>query len=190
MRKAMSATGKRIVLEGEKVYLRPVGLSDIGEKYLKWVNDREVTRFLEIRFERHNLKSIKDFVDKTANDPDSVFLAIVKRDDGSHIGNIKLGPINWIHRVGDISLFIGEKSEWGKGHATKAIQLVVDYAFQKLILHKITAGVYKPNVNSLKAFKKNGFRVEGVRNKQCYFEGDFVDLYQIGLINKHYENRK
>jgi [ribosomal protein S5]-alanine N-acetyltransferase len=189
MQNTMDKTRKDIFLDGKRLYLRFVGLSDIGEKYIGWLSDPDVTQFLEVRFESHNLKSVKDFVEKTNSNPDNVFLAIVVKDGNRHIGNIKIGPINWIHKVGDVSLFIGEKDEWGKGYGAEAIQIVVDYAFRNLNLHKITAGVYKPNVNSLKAFKKNGFKVEGIRSKQYYYKGDFVDLYLLGLINKHYEER-
>jgi RimJ/RimL family protein N-acetyltransferase len=34
-------------------------------------------------------------------------------------GKISLGPINFIHKYAEISYFIGEKSFWNKGYATK-----------------------------------------------------------------------
>ena len=50
------------------------------------------------------------------------FLPFAIKTTDKHIGNIKLGPINWIHRYGDISLLIGDKDYWGKGIATEAIR--------------------------------------------------------------------
>ena len=32
----------------EKIYLRPLCLNDVSEKYLSWVNDSYVTEYLEI----------------------------------------------------------------------------------------------------------------------------------------------
>ena len=39
-----------------------------------------------------------------------------------HIGNIKLGPIDFIHKNALISYFIGEKKYWGKNITTMAIK--------------------------------------------------------------------
>ena len=34
-------------ISGSKVYLRPLERSDLNERYLNWLNDPEVTRYLE-----------------------------------------------------------------------------------------------------------------------------------------------
>ncbi|MEY8213728.1 MAG: hypothetical protein RPR97_04495 [Colwellia sp.] len=44
-----------------------------------------------------------------------------KKND-EHIGNIKIGAIKNNHRVGSVSLFIGDKKSWGQGLASQAIQ--------------------------------------------------------------------
>ncbi|MDC4205803.1 MAG: GNAT family protein [Candidatus Manganitrophus sp.] len=93
-----------------------------------------------------------------------------------------MGPIQWIHRLADIGLLIGEKDCWGKGYATEAIQLVSDYAFNVLNLHKVAAGCYGPNEGSARAFQKAGFVVEGVRKEQFYTNGSYVDDILLGLI--------
>ena len=38
----------------EKIYLRPLSLNDITERYLSWVNDPSVTEYLKIGKERLN----------------------------------------------------------------------------------------------------------------------------------------
>lgn len=70
----------------------------------------------------------------------SFLFKIICNNSNCHIGNIKIGPINPHHNYADISYFIGEKSLWGKGIATEAIQLILKYAFEELKLHKVTAG--------------------------------------------------
>jgi ribosomal-protein-alanine N-acetyltransferase len=40
--------GERLV--GSNVYLRLLEMSDCGERYLTWLRDPEVNRFLETRF--------------------------------------------------------------------------------------------------------------------------------------------
>src|SRR5262249_39270580 len=116
-------------------------------------------------------------------DRDNVFLAIILKEGDRHIGNIKLGPIQWIHRFADIGLLIGEKDCWGRGYATEAIRLVTDYAFCELNLHKLAAGCYDLNQGSIKAFQKVGFIVEGVRKQRFYYRKSYIDEILLGLVN-------
>ncbi len=133
-------------LEGERVYLREVRSADVTERYYQWMNDPEIGSYLETRFIPHSQERIETYVKQMETDPDSVFMAIIAKDKDRHIGNIKIGPINWFHRLADISLVIGDKAYWGKRYGTEAIGLVVDYAFKTLNLHKITAGIYANNI--------------------------------------------
>ncbi|WP_202882291.1 GNAT family N-acetyltransferase [Candidatus Manganitrophus noduliformans] len=177
-------------LEGKRIYLREVRPSDVNERYYRWMNDPEITRFLESRFAPNAIENLRDYVAGKLGDRDNLFLAIVLKEEDRHIGNIKLGPIQWIHRLADIGLLIGEKDCWGKGYATEAIQLVSDYAFNVLNLHKVAAGCYGPNEGSARAFQKAGFVVEGVRKEQFYSNGSYVDDILLGLIRPDWNQGK
>lgn len=177
-------------LEGKRIYLREVRPSDVNERYYRWMNDPEITRFLESRFAPNAIENLRDYVAGKLGDRDNIFLAIVLKKEDRHIGNIKLGPIQWIHRLADIGLLIGEKDCWGKGYATEAIQLVSDYAFNVLNLHKVAAGCYGPNEGSARAFQKAGFVVEGVRKEQFYTNGSYVDDILLGLIRPDWNQEK
>ena len=73
--------------------IRSISLDDCNEKYVNWLNDKEVNQYLETRWCEQNIESIKDFVRKQIASEDSYLFAICKQD-GTHIGNIKIGPIN------------------------------------------------------------------------------------------------
>jgi ribosomal-protein-alanine N-acetyltransferase len=173
---------ERHFLEGERIYLREVRPSDVNEDYYRWMNDPDITRYLESRFRPNSLEGLREYVVAKLKDPESVFLAIVLKDGDRHIGNIKLGPINWIHRYADIGIIIGEKSCWGCGYATEAIALMADYGFNTLDLHKLTAGCYDLNQSSAKAFLKAGFVQEGVRRSHFYCDGKYVDDIMLAKI--------
>lgn len=177
-------------LEGKRICLREVRPSDVNERYYRWMNDPEITRFLESRFAPNAIENLRDYVAGKLEDRDNIFLAIVLKEEDRHIGNIKLGPIQWIHRLADIGLLIGEKDCWGKGYATEAIQLVSHYAFNVLNLHKVAAGCYGPNEGSARAFRKAGFVVEGVRKEQFYANGSYVDDILLGLIRPDWNQGK
>jgi [ribosomal protein S5]-alanine N-acetyltransferase len=171
-------------IEGERIYLREVRPADVNEEYYKWMNDSDVTKHLESRFYPNSKESLLDFVTGKLRDKNNIFLAVIIKDGERHIGNIKLGPIDWIHRLADVALLIGAKDFWGRGYGTEAIGLIVNFAFRELNLHKLTAGHYSANVGSGKAFTKNGFVVEGVRRKHRFFDGDYVDTVLLGLLNE------
>ena len=171
-----------VIICGERIYLREVRVEDVNQAYYRWMNDREVTRYLESRFFPHSLESLQEFVRKMAADQSHVFLAICLKEDKRHIGNAKLGPINWIHRYADLGLIIGEKDCWGQGYASEVIGCLVSYAFNILDLHKLIAGCYEAHQASLKAFQKNGFRIEGIRKKQYRLDGKYVNAVTMGLI--------
>lgn len=173
-------------IEGIQIYLREVRLSDVNENYYAWLNDSSVNQYLETRFFSSSIHNIEQFVKQMDCKSDEIFFAICDKQNDKHIGNIKLGPINWLHRFGDISLFIGDKNYWGKGVATEAISLVTRFGFNKLYLNKIKAGCYANNLGSKKAFLKAGYIVEGTLRKQVFSNGNYQDSYILGILSDEF----
>jgi [ribosomal protein S5]-alanine N-acetyltransferase len=169
-------------IEGVHLYLREVRLTDVNEKYYSWMSNPLVTRYLESRFRPLSLEALQRYVQEQSSNSAVLFLAIVTRDTHTHIGNIKLGPIDWIHRTGDIGLMIGDTASWGKGFATEAIRLLTEYAFRCLNLQKVTASCYSNNPGSAQAFRKAGFETEGTRRRQFYSDGEYVDQVLFGHV--------
>jgi glucose-1-phosphate thymidylyltransferase len=181
--KAMHSLEKRIKthVKGERIYLRDIRMSDLQGNYPRWMNDREVVRYLESRFARQTKSNIREFVRKILANENAVFLAIMTEND-VHIGNVKLS-IDRIHKTAEIGIIIGEKRYWGKGYATEAIETVSRYAFSDLGLHKLTAGIYSDNIGSFKAFKNAGFHTEGFQLEQYISDGKRVDKILVGRVN-------
>ncbi len=170
-------------IEGRRVYLREVREEDVTDTYHRWVNDPEVTGFLESRFRPHSKEELRRYVADRAVDGSCVFLAIVLADSDRHIGNIKLGPIEPIHRRAEVGIMIGEKDCWGKGYAAECIELLANYAFDVLNLHKLTAECYANHAGSEHAFIKAGFFREGQRRNHFFWNGSYVDAIQLGRLN-------
>lgn len=168
------------LITGERLHLRRLTLDDVGEAYLRWMNDPEVIRFTETRFSRQTIESLRAFVNASQG-PNSLLLAIVEKASGRHIGNIKVG-INSLHRFGSVGIIIGEKDCWGKGYATEAVRLLRDYAFAELKMEKLCAGCYDGNLGSVRAFEKAGFFLEGRRIGQVDFEGRRIDVILLGCL--------
>lgn len=175
-----------ILLLGERLYLRRLKVDDVSLKYVGWLNDPEVSQYLETRFYQQSYEAVVNFVSDKQYSTTEYLFGIFLNEDDTHIGNIKLGPVNPFHSFGPISLFIGDKSCWGKGYATEAIRLIVDFGFKELSLQKLEAGCYEENIGSKRAFEKAGFLVEGIlRNQRCAKNGRTSDIV-MGMLREEW----
>jgi RimJ/RimL family protein N-acetyltransferase len=168
----------------EKIILRKLNLKkDISKKYQNWMNDFEVHKYTEQKYTKHSLINIKKFVsEKNKSKNEFLYGIFLKRNNlNTHIGNIKLGPINFIHKTGEISYFIGEKELWGKGYTTLAIKEIIKIA-KKKGLKKLKAGLNEMNIGSKKVLEKNGFKIEGKLKSELVFKNKRVDHYFFGKI--------
>lgn len=140
--------------------LRP---EDVSAAYIGWLNDPAINQYLETRFTPQDQSTVRAFVAAQAASPDAFLFRIALADCDTHIGNIKLGPINRAHASAQISLLIGSTAHHGQGYATEAITAITDWGFQAQNLARIEGGCYADNLGSLRAFLKAGYSVEGFR---------------------------
>ena len=156
---------------------------DISKKYFNWMNSKEIQRYTEQRHKKHSMRDIKAFVEaKNLSTTEFLYgIFLKKKNVNDHIGNIKLGPINRIHKTADISYFIGEKELWGKNYTTLAIKEIIKIAKKKKI-KKIQAGFHELNKGSKKVLKKNGFKLEGKLNSSIAYKNKRYSAYIMGLI--------
>jgi ribosomal-protein-alanine N-acetyltransferase len=136
------------------------------EKYLKWMNNYEVVKYTSSKFRTYKLEDIKNYI-HTMNHSTTDFLFGIFVDN-EHVGNLKIGFIDYINRTCELGLIIGDEKYWGKGIATKVIELGVKFAFNYLDLFKIKAGMVECNKGSYKAFLKNGFKEVGRWKKEFF----------------------
>lgn len=148
-----------------RLTLRILTTELISDKYVEWLNDPQVNRFLETRFSQQTLDTCSSFVSSAYVSESEFLFGIFLQENNEHIGNIKLGSVNWHHLTGQISLFIGECSHWGKGYATEAIKALSRWACTEVGIQKLEAGCYEENLGSLRAFLRVGYQVEGFRRQ-------------------------
>jgi len=177
---------RRPFLIGERLYLRLLEESDIGEEYLGWLNDAEVTRYLEAGTFPSTTHTIRKYIEHFQNSTTDLLFAIIDRGTHQHVGNITLNRINWIHRTADTGLMIGRKEFWGKGYAFEALSLLIEYAFQKLGLQKIVAGAVADNIPIIVTLEKLGFKVEGKPRREFFVEGEYRDSVRLGLLRDEF----
>lgn len=110
----------------------------------------------------------------------SVDLGIFK--DDRLIGKLKLSNIVYgIFKSGILGYSIDE-NEQGKGYMKEAVNLVVNYAFDDLELHRIEASALVDNERSKNVLIGCGFEELGINKKYLYINGgwrDHVTYYKV-----------
>jgi ribosomal-protein-alanine N-acetyltransferase len=182
-----SVGSRQPFLSGNKLFLRVINEKDLEGRYFDWLNDCEVTKYLETGFFPNSSENMLKYFNDVGRNVNNVLLAIIDAKTNKHIGNIRLGPINWIHRNAFLGIIVGEKEFWGKGYATESIKLMVEYGFDRLNLHKISAGVNNYNTASLKAFERVGFEEEGRRKEELFVDGRYCDSIILGLTFERFK---
>jgi len=75
---------------------------------------------------------------------------------------IKLGIVNWVHKISNMIVFIVDKDYLGKGLAVDAIIKGNEKAFNKHNLRKLYGSMYKDNIASVKVYLKTGWVIEDI----------------------------
>jgi RimJ/RimL family protein N-acetyltransferase len=151
------------------VQLRPLTEDDFTDRYLAWFRDPQVTRFLEAS----NITRADAIAHlRQGQAGDKWRLYAICRDDGLHIGNVKIGPIHRRHSCSDLVTVIGDRTSWGQGYARSAIRMAMEIAFKELKLRKLSASIDSDNLGSIKAYTGAGFTIEARLRDQFMREED------------------
>ena len=172
--------------ESQRLLLRELVEQDIDDRYLSWFQDVKVTKFLEAK----NLtkQQVIDHL-RYGKDTNTYFMfAIISRESSIHIGNLKVGPIRWKHRVSDLVTVIGDRNYWGRGLATEAIKMGSRIAFEIHDMRKLSAGIYSDNLPSIKCYQKAGWIIEAILQGDFDLNEKILDRVCVGCFNPKYFN--
>jgi len=163
------------------ICLKELNPKNISKSYVKWMNDYEVHKFTEQKNKKHNLKGVTKFIKDIKNSKNEFLYGIFLKNNKEHIGNIKLGPTDFVHKRAYISYFIGNKNYLKKGYASMAVSEIIKIA-KKKGLKKLQAGSYEMNYASNKVLEKNKFKLEGILKSQILFNNKRYKSYLYGLV--------
>lgn len=180
-------------LVGELIHLRALEPSDINRLYF-WENDSSIwsvsgtlvpfSRFVleefvkEVHQDIYTSKQLRLMIDLKYFDE-------ADEDETSRsIGCVDLFEFDPKNRRAGVGIMIANKADRGRGYATEALHLIIDYAFEVLDVHQIYSNVRIDNENSLALFKKAGFEITGLKQDWIYEQGKFYDEYIMQLVKK------
>jgi len=178
---------RRATVTGEKIYLRMMERSDIGEDYLDWVNDSEVkTYILSARFPTNADRAASYF--EASQPPNAVYFAVCDIETGKHIGNARLSLIDWINRVATYGRIIGDPGYRGRGYGSDALIQLLRYGFHNLGLNRIWSSAVTSNESSLGSNDKVGMVREGRLREYVFANGRFHDTIVLAMLRSDFDH--
>jgi len=176
---------KNILIKGKKIYLRSLTMGDVNKQYLSWLDDKENSRHT-LTVLKSTMTSLKNYVYKKIKNPNIFFFAIIDIQSKTHVGNIKLEPINWQKKNANFGRLIGHKDFKGKGYGTEAVKLILKFSFKTLKLRKVHAGCVKSNIGAIKSNKKNGMKIEITKKKEL-IKNKYYEFVILGILKKDWK---
>lgn len=168
-------------LDGSPVYLREFTDDDVTDRYLAWFNDPSFTHFLETK--SLTRQAALDHLHSGQISKSYIMYAIILKDTDQHVGNIKLGPIDQVNGLSDLSTIIGEKDCWGKGMGRAAIKIANHLAFSRHGIRKLSAKIRGDNYGSIKAYTGAGWVIEGRLVDHIIADGRPQDAVLVSCFN-------
>ncbi|UFJ39880.1 GNAT family N-acetyltransferase [Brevibacillus humidisoli] len=171
-------------LEGNQVYLRPIGLDDT-ELYFRMLFHDE-TRRLTGTQKSFTKEQIYRYIEGKGHDTSSLLLLIALRETDEVIGDIALQSIDPANRSANIRIAINDDRHQGKGYGREALLLLLDYGFGILNLHRIELNVFSYNKRAAHVYEKLGFQREGVQRDALYYNHEYHDSILMSILEDEY----
>lgn len=171
--------------QNENITLRAAEPRDASLIY-NWENKQEIWRVSET-YMPYSMYQVEQFL-LNNNDLFSarqMRLIIEMKNEKANIGCIDIYDFDPIHMRAGIGILL-QKEYRKQGYAKEALELIIDYCFNILMLKQIYCLIDSLNDDSLNLFKKIGFEQCGYRKEWIRTSDGFIDEYEFQYINKNF----
>lgn len=174
--------------DGERVSVRAIEPDDL-ERYLVWVNDPEVTRWLSLRYPigRDGERAVLERLTRASGYEHAAF-AVEDRATGEHLGTVDLNATPE-SRIGSLGIFLGAKARWGEGIGYDALVTLLRFGFWEMNLRRVELSVLDGNVRAKALYERVGFEEVGRRPGHWYKRGAVIDDFVMSIDRPSFEAR-
>ncbi len=169
------------MLQYENINLRALN-DDDKEALALLANNKKIFDNVRDGFRHpYNIDDAVSFINSIKNVIPQV--TFVMEYESKFCGMIGLIPQKDVYRrTAEIGYWLGEPF-WNKGITTTAVKLITDYGFNELDFIRIHAGIFEYNTASMKVLDKNGFKIDGVFEKNIIKNGKIWNEHRYSKIN-------
>lgn len=179
------------LFEGEEIRFGPIDYEKDPEIESKWTHDAEYLRLYDTVPARPlsaaMVKKQYEKLEKQVEEDKNLYhFAIRAREDDRLIGKATIQWIEWSNGNGFLRLGIGAAEDRRKGYGTKALKMLLRFAFAELNLYRVTAIVPEYNEGAIALLQKAGFTEEVRRRKALERDGRRWDFLTFGLLKEEW----
>jgi RimJ/RimL family protein N-acetyltransferase len=168
---------------GKKIILRVLEKRDL-KRSLLWLKDPSVNMYLSQNFRNYDEKKELEWFEFVRSSKNDVVFAIEDIETNIHIGNCALHKIDWEKGSCELGIMIGDKDYWNRGYGSDAIKSIVNFSLSGLKLTNIVLNVYSYNKRAIKVYKKCGFKLIRIQNKDHFYDGRLWDTLVMEFRKK------
>ena len=176
-----------IVIQTERLLLRPFRAGDAEPMFQNWASDPEVTKFLT--WPAHESIDITNQVlagwRAENENAENYQWAIELKELGEPIGSISAVKVDSRTESATIGYCIGRRF-WGKGITAEALQAVIRFFFEEAGANCVNACHDPRNPNSGKVMKKCGMSYEGTRRANGIDNQGICDEVWYSILKEEY----
>jgi len=177
------------LLKGEKVRLTAFSEDDF-DILKEWFADPEFSRYYDyMPAVPKSGAQLKAMVSAIEESRDNYVFAIRENQGGKLIGICGFDDIVWNNQTARIYIGLGTREHRGRGFASEALRLAVEFGFMELNLHYIYLNVISYNRPAINLYERVGFVREGVNREFILRDSQRYDLYIYGLLRREWDKR-
>jgi [ribosomal protein S5]-alanine N-acetyltransferase len=155
-----------IYIDTPRFFLRPLTSDDATDRYVSWLRDQSVQRFIAAAKTSADLVSLRQYIAAKSGRPDALFLGIFLHRDGQHIGNVKYEPVNIKEGYAVMGILIGDPSWRGQGVAVETLEASSQWLNKHRGIDEIVLGVERENRAGIRSYQKAGFKIQNTDHIQ------------------------
>ena len=171
-------------LKSDRITLRLIELTDLNSIHnLHTLPETDEFNALGIPKNIEETKSIIEpwIADNKRNEIKNFTFAIEQNNNGEFIGLFGLKLWSEKHKRGEIWYKI-HSDYWKNGFATESVNLILDFGFDSLDLHRIQAGCAVDNIGSIKVLEKVGMIQEGRGRQLLPLKNGWSDNFEYSIL--------
>jgi len=174
------------VLASPRLLLRQPARTDVDE-VLRIFSDPEVLRYYNVdqMTTREEALAMIEGRRRRYEMGYGIRWGIYLRENDRYIGSCGFEVLHKPWHYAEIGYELA-RTYWKHGYMTEALTTMIEYGFEHLDLNRVEAQVEPPNVASKAVLLRIGFKEEGVARARGFWNGQFHDLAQFGLLKEEF----
>lgn len=169
------------MLEGQRIRLRAFEAGDLDAEHA-FVNDYDT--LLDMMGGIPFPSSISDeqqWLGQQTSYTRGEYQFAIEDGEGYLVGRCGVTRLDWKNRVAELAIMIGAPYR-RRGYGQEAMELLCDFCFQEMNLHKLKVSVLAVNEAAVRCYERCGFVREGVLREEIFRRGEYRDVVMLARL--------